>query len=54
MLPARHDDDDDDISNSNNLSKIYFQPNKEFFTGLVSLFNGTSTFAGFLMPKPFS
>ena len=39
----------------------YVEPQKQLFSkvqtlsvGLVYLFNGTSTFVGYLMPKPFS
>ena len=47
VLAARHDDDDDI-----NLCKSTLSFLSRF--GLVSLFNGISTFAGYLMPKPFS
>ena len=40
------------ISKEDELGMIQFENIKSF--GLVSLFNGISTFVGYLMPKPFS
>ena len=35
-----------------NNKKDFVFPVVEFWFGVVSLFNGTSTFVGYLMPKP--
>ena len=43
------------VKNSENLSNVHsLVSDLQLFEGLVSLFNGISTFVGYLMPEPFS